>query len=179
MTVLGILLIILLVDNVISFLLGIAAPLTAWPLGGQPFAGRGSRAGSDRTIRVPGQMAVSAVPQAAKRRLKGALHFIRCAGDSLLHVRRLMGYRHRLAASEASLQHAPLVVVTGFLRAVHVAEVDLYPGDLVAESVQCLSHHALDAPRQVVGAVNIPVSIDLYLHRGYSSEFIRKPKTLL
>jgi hypothetical protein len=83
--------------------------------------------------------------------------------DGQVQSRRFVGDRDRLAAFEARLHHATLVILAP-LRAAFVGQVDLHPRDVIAHSAQGILHYAPDLSGQRLVTFNCMVRIDLDLH---------------
>lgn len=101
-----------------------------------------------------------AIAQPPEGAVEETLQLFGGAVDGLLESGRLMADRDRLEADETGLQQAALILGAGFSVAVLVAEVDLHPCDVLAETVQGLPHYGFDLLGQRVVAFDVTIGVD-------------------
>jgi hypothetical protein len=75
-----------------------------------------------------------------------------------------MSDRDGLQAFETGFHHAAQSVMANLLVAVLIAQVDLHPCDVIAESAQGILHYATDLSGQRLVTFDVMVGIDLDLH---------------
>jgi len=88
--------------------------------------------------------------------------FLDRAIDSLLYMFGLVGHSDGILSLQPCLDDATFV--SAAFVAVLVAEVDLHPGNLLGESLQCALYHGLRLLSHFFAAFNVVVGIDLNFH---------------
>jgi len=113
-------------------------------------------------------LATFLITQPPERTLDQSGQLICSTVDGLVQGRGPVSDRDGRAAFEASLHHAPHVVIAALLVAVLVAQVDLHSRDVIADSAQGILHYATDLSTQRLVTCDVTVGIDLDLH-GFSA----------
>jgi hypothetical protein len=88
----------------------------------------------------------------------------RCAGDGFVQGRRMMRDSDWLTPFKTGFHHATHGVMADFLVAVHVAQVDLHSGDVIAESAQSAFHYATDVSSQRLVTFDVVTGVYSNLH---------------
>jgi hypothetical protein len=111
------------------------------------------------------RLAAVTTPDAGESRVQQSLKLPCGAAVGLSPGGGVVGDRERRLTGEVRLHHAPPVGATALV-SVHIAKVDLDPGELVGEPGQQGGYLFAHLLQQVSVGVDVSVGADLNVHRG-------------